>query len=496
MNILRITTVVLCGMISAVCFAGEATLKEETVDGKIAYRMENYRVSLLIAPGRGGGVVSYRDKLGGDVELIPPSPMNGLCLDHFQVQPWPGELLGAVYEGHVVKQDADECVVETAYTVKGKWGISEYPKLDGLRLEKTYTLKADSPALSCRIKITNPKKEARLVDYWMQNVFFAGGTFDLDTDKSFRPSVRGVRVHSAQKSGHAGKEDFLADFSDGWMALLDTKAKSGLIILTNYNDLRCEYVCAGSRTLELMFDVAYLPSGTSREYWTDIVPVAGLDNVVTATRDYVAGYKMQSDGKGGGTVELAMVRSTRTVKQISLQLRTLNVQNRAQTASAGCVTFDTLTDAPQVKRSSFTGAGADPLALQVEVKAESARGAAPAQYQFEEYYNGAYQWGENIKTDMRSPIYVGIRPSQQVLINKPNPVKLKRLWGRKAWYVEGLLDDCYGVTSSIRMTHRYDGTAENESAARVFVSGGGSLVAIFRLFPTTTTSFLVITTWC
>ena len=38
----------------------------------------------------------------------------------------------------------------------------ENEKLKGLVLEKTYTLRADSPALGCRIRITAPAKDAKV----------------------------------------------------------------------------------------------------------------------------------------------------------------------------------------------------------------------------------------------------------------------------------------------------------------------------------------------
>ena len=83
----------------AACAAEPITLTEEQVAGHTVYRLENYRVSLLIAPARGGAVTSYRDKLGDNVELIVQRPNNGLCMDHFQSQSWPGELLVGQYSG-------------------------------------------------------------------------------------------------------------------------------------------------------------------------------------------------------------------------------------------------------------------------------------------------------------------------------------------------------------------------------------------------------------
>ena len=457
---------VLLAIAGAVAASAAVTLKEETVDGKPAYRLENYRVSLVITPSRGGAVTSYKDRLGGDVELIPPGARNGLAMDHFQCQPWPGELLDAGYEGRIVKQAPDECAVAVTYRVPGRWEATEYPKLAGVLLEKTYTLRDRSPALEVKVKLTAPPKSSTLVDYWLQNVFFAGGQFDFDSDVSFRPSTRGVRAKSDRKNGFTGPEDFLRDFSDGWVALLDTKARSGLVVLSDYNDLRFLYVCGSSRTLEPMFEVAYLPAGASREYAVSIVPVAGLDNVVAATADYVAGYRMQSDNKGSGSVELAVVRSARDVRELAVDVSVLNVDVTGRVAKAGTAAFGPLGDAPQTGRVAFAGAGPDPLVVRGESKATPTAGGA-ATHRFEDYFNGAYQWGENLQTDMATPRYRGVRPPRELRLNRPADLRVSQPWEMRMWYIESLLDDCYGVTEAVRLTK---GAEAKPGWDRAFVS--------------------------
>ena len=135
---------------------GGVTLNEVKVNGKTAYRLANERVVLVIDPARGGAVTSYKDKRGGDVELVHDY---GLCLDHFQAQPWPGELLGAVYQAKIIERSANKCAIQLSYRTKGSWRDVAYPKLKGLLLEKTYVLCAGRAALDCRVKITAPKTE-------------------------------------------------------------------------------------------------------------------------------------------------------------------------------------------------------------------------------------------------------------------------------------------------------------------------------------------------
>ena len=453
------------------------TLNEIKADGKTAYALANERVELVIDPSRGGAVTSYKDKRGGHVELIHNY---GLCLDHFQAQPWPGELLGAAYEAKVIERSPKRCMIALSYRVKGSWREVAYPKLEGLLLEKTYELRAGSPALTCTVRVTAPKAESKLFAYWVQNVFFAGGTYDMAHDVTFRPSVRGVRRKAGQDFGHYGREDFLKDFSDGWVALVDTRAKTGLAVLFDYDDLDILYVCAGNRTVEPMYRVKYLPAGASVTYTTQLIPIAGLDNVVDANEDLVAAYRMKSDGKGNGWVELSLVRSANAPKKVTLDVRVMNVDNPSKAVEAGQVVLEGLSAKPQTRKLTFANAGPDPLVLRVRATARPASGK-PVTHCFEDYYNGNYKWGENIRTDMSTPYYAVPRPPQKVRLQKPKQLKLKNPWQWDVWYVEGLTDDKYDVTAAVRLASNFrEGTTLRH---RAFVRRQGSFGTRLSSFP-------------
>jgi len=469
------------GLVVLVGYAcGGVTLKEQKTGGKTAYRLENERVVLLLSSARGGAVTSYKDKRGGHVELIHQQPRNGLCMDHFQAQPWPGELLDAAYSGKAVKQSVDECTVRFTYDVKGHWRGAEYPKLNGLLLQKTYTLRAGSPALGCEVRITAPKTEARLFAYWLQNVFFAGGRYDMDADVCFRPSVRGVRRKAGKDFGHYGREGFLRDFSGGWMALVDTQAKTGLAVLSNYDDLDVLYACAGNRTVEPMYRMTYLPAGASVAYTTHIVPLAGLDNVAAASEDFVAGYRMKSDGKGNGWVALSVVRSVTAPKRLTLDVSVMSVDSPDKTVKAGQIVVENLSEKPQTKKLTFAGAGGDPLVLKVQATVALAAGKTRTHH-LEDYYNGSYKWGENIKTDMATPYYAAPRPPQKIRLQKPKAMRLANPGQYHVWYAEGLLDDMYNVTSAVRLTSLFhEGRTLRH---RAFVRRQGSFGTRLSSFP-------------
>jgi hypothetical protein len=248
----------------------------------------------------------------------------------------------------------------------------------------------------------------------------ARGKADRDADKSFRPSTRGVRVKAGDNWGHTGSEPFIRDVVAGWMALIDVRSKTGLAILSDYNEINSLYVCGGNTTVEPMYRITSLPAGQSVEYPTYVVPVVGLDNVVSATPDYIAGYSMKSDGKGTGQLSISAIRSVNSPESLSLKVNLMGVGKPEHLTRAGTLSFTALGEQVQTKELSFKGAAEDPLILKVSAEAASASGAASS-YSFEDYWNGVYGWGENIQTDMATPAYRGERPRWDLNPRPPDP---------------------------------------------------------------------------
>lgn len=471
-----------CSSRAAAAADSPVTFKEEAVSGQTSYRLENYRVNLLIVPARGGAVTSYRDKLAGNVELIRPEQYYGLCLDHFQAQNWPGELLEVPYEAKVIKNDPSECQVQVTRAATGKWSGSEFPEIAGVVLEKTYTLRADSPALECRVKLTAPPKAAKLLAYWNQSIFFAGGTYDGLDDRSFRPSTRGVRVKSRDQQGFTGPESWVNDFSAGWMALIDRKLKNGLVFLTHYDDLKSLYVCSGNQTVEPMFQITYLPAGKSAEFVVQVVPVTGLDNVVAATDDFVAGYSLQEDHQGSGKIAFSVVRSAAVPSPLALSAAIRNVDNPSLSVKAGAFPVVNLTDAVQTVAAAFTGAGHDPLILAGSGKTKTAAGEEHA-FPFEDFLTGAYRWGENINTDMATPYWVAPRPDQKLKLQKPANLELRRPGEHNVWFVDGLLDDYYQITCATRLVVREEPPTSPRVKKHAFTVAQGGFGMKLTSFP-------------
>jgi uncharacterized membrane protein len=453
----------------------EVTLKEETRKGQTLYRMTNGRLSFLVNPGQGGAIVSFRDRLAGDAEIVPDKRPHGMCVDHFQSQPFPGEMMNAAYTSKIEKQTADECVLALHYEVTGRWRLVTNEKLKGLRLEKRFILRSTAPALECRVQLTAPAEKSKLFAYWQQNIFHAGGQYDTMIDKSFRPSTRGIRVKGGANWGHAGQEDWIRDFTDGWMALIDTKRKNGLVVLSEYDQMDVAYMNVGNHTLEPMYRMTYLPAGNSVEYVNLLMPVVGLDNIVAANRNYIAGYAMASDGKGKGSVTFQVVRSVNDPGPLKLSVNLVSVKSLDKVKNVGELSFKSPAIEPANKTLSFDDVGPDPLVIRVDV-------AGPHEHHFEEYFNGIYKWGENIQTDMASPVYAGKRPPQKFALKKPKELKIRQIPREQIWYIEGLMDDKYRYAQAAAMTRLW-GEKGNTVRERSFVSYSTGFKTRLNEFP-------------
>ncbi len=96
---------------------------------------------------------------------------------------------------------------------------------------------------------------------------------------------------------------------------------------------------------------------------------------------------------------------------------------------------------------------------------------------FEEYFNGSYNWGENITTDMITPLWRGQRPKQVIALRKPNPLVYKPSWPKQVWYAEGLLDGYYDLAAALNMT------GVRGKRDRAFVTAGGVWLPSLSSFP-------------
>jgi len=247
--------------------------------------LENDWISLKIAPGRGGRVCSFITK-GDSVEHVPAREGWGMFHDLFAQQSYPGELLNSPYEFEVLERGPRRAAVKLWRVVRGDYNGSQ-PEVAGIRLEKTYCLFADKPALYVEVALVNTTAQGKLPAYWVQHVFRAGP--DRWRNEYFRPSVRGLnRTRYDESAGTAIRPDVVCTPVAGWTATLDPSVGSGLVFLMDYDYLRWLYNCQSVNTTEWFYDKVMIPGGRTFRTNMTCIPVQGFSGIRHASEHVLA----------------------------------------------------------------------------------------------------------------------------------------------------------------------------------------------------------------
>ena len=316
-------------------FPAPPAIGEGTFNGNPVYVLENPLVKIAIDPKRGAQVVSVVRKADGQ-ELIPDgAKTGGLFSDHDVSQPWPGEYMNAPYSAAKVDLQDGSAAVRFTYTTS----TAKATQMAGLRLEKTISLFPDAPAIRCDMAFTNPTKEGRAVQYWMQNFVTAAG--DPTKDTFLRPSAEGLSPVGAQ----AAQPEFVHDPTAGWTAV---SGPQGSVVFTmDYDSLDTLYNCGPGKaqaTTEWMLSKVAIPAGKTWEttVWCLVTPLAWVG---TASPDLVAGTLVGSGGTGGssshpggglgGWVELAA--ATRLLGTVQVTTDLLKITSRYDTPTGKTV---------------------------------------------------------------------------------------------------------------------------------------------------------------
>ena len=421
-------------------------LTQKTVDGQTAYDVSTERYNLTASPARGGMITAFEDKLDKK-QLVIQKKFNGLFMDHLQCQYWPGEAAEVPYSHKLVKNTPEEVIIELAFTFAGKFHTGLNPEIKDIKLTKKFIFKAGHPGVICQVTISAPQSKSVLFAYWQQQILIAGGQYDQADDFSFRPTTRGVIKKSGTNFGYMGIEEFLKDYNDGWSAIIDRKTKSGLLFITDYNELRTLYCCAGNKTVEMFYRPTYLPAGKSQTYTTYMVPIYGVDNILSANENVILSGDINGH-HGNGTIALSALESYNTAKgPVSVDLKAFSVETPDKVVKVGKVTFDKLSGHPNIKKISFKNVGKDPLVFGCNVDYSNPKTAAT---DFEIFHVGSYKWGENINTDMATPVYQSKRKQPVIKLQKPANMGLRNIGMTQVWFIDGLLDDYYKVMDGLR----------------------------------------------
>lgn len=419
--------------------SGAVTVSPEPTGAALV--VENEYLHLIVDPSRGGAVVSFVHKPTGRDVVRRDTKHLGLFMDHLWGQTWPGELLEVPYESQVVKNGQDEAIVKVWRTVSGEWQGVQQKIIQGLVIEKTFTVPAGMDAVFCHVAVRNPQPAGRLPAYWMQHVFYAGGDYDATTDVFYRPSTRGVRA-SWQGSR---QEDFLRDATAGWSAAVDKPKGQGLVFLMDYNDLDMLYNCGGNSTLEWMYDKIPVPAGRSWETDIVLIPTEGLREFAHASRAFIAGMEVQ---RSGNTLTLThqLRAALHPVQNLTLSVKVVGAADRRETVVPP-LAVGGLTTALKTVPQTVEAAAADPLAILV-----GATGKADGREFSESYfafYAGGYGYGDNVQQDMSTPLLKIPRPEKKQVLMRPTKLERPRNDYPKLFVIKGLHAERYRLSRII-----------------------------------------------
>lgn len=274
-----------------------ASSENQTSTGQRQVTIENDLYRLMFAPDRGGRCSRFLVK-ATNREWVYDGETGGLFQDHFAHQGYPGELLQAKYDYAIERGDPGQVTLRLWTTAKAD-SLTE-----GLKVEKTITLKDGWREVAVRNTFTNPTAVGKNVALWVQQCFCYGG--DRLFDAYYRPSDMGVHWVGMDDTGHnklpVRGDDYAKDwvgaskYSDagrrqvaaGWTAGRDRRTNEGSVFLIDYNYLATLYNCASGDTTEWFMDKVPLPGGKSWSTDYTLVPVDGFTGFAHASRRLIA----------------------------------------------------------------------------------------------------------------------------------------------------------------------------------------------------------------
>ena len=268
-------------LLTATLGAQTVTLKEISIEQRTLFVIENATFRLQLDPTAGGRLTSFYLKQARHDMVAGHGSGWGMFADMVSQQSWPGELQKEPYTVEVLERGTETVSIRLRRTATGQWqGYTA--AVDGIRVEKTYTVSATSPNLHVHYRLINTTGRGKSPAFWVQSLFAAGP--DKEENVYFRPSARGLDVTRYDtNTGTRIRPDDVRDPVAGWMATLNPETKTGLVFLLDYDYLRWAYNCQSAYSAEWFYDKVMIPAGGSWETDVLCVPVVGLSSVAYAT---------------------------------------------------------------------------------------------------------------------------------------------------------------------------------------------------------------------
>jgi len=416
---------------------------EKGPQGKAELVLKNNLMRLEIDPQRGARVDSFKFKPWGKIEIIQAKRSQGLFVDHFWQESWPGQFWTADYHYRIISRSPGEVSVAFSYLSRNK-GV---PGVAGILLKKTITLKDNSRVVKVKVSLTNTTPEGKYVGYWLQNIGWLGG--NKQGDDYFRPSLRGISKISSDNPSPANG-GFVRAPQAGWTAAIDQRTETGLVFLMDYNYLWFLYNCAPASTVEWQYDAVAIPPGKTWQTEISLLPISGMASLSFASKNVLAGIGLK-ENKLKNTLEITGTFMAAEERIGSLEIKT-GIESLLSHKTETAVRPQQLRNLgfePQKVSFSlpYDTQKGEPLAVKISLQGTTLGGKTFKEH-FELWYPGSF--GKNRNPTNGFPFYKIPSPAKQKVLLKPKKIVRTYKKHPQVLFLQGLLSDIYKLKTAIK----------------------------------------------
>ena len=213
--------------------------------------------------------------------------------------------------------------------------------------------------------------------------------------------------------------DYVHNFNHGWSARVSPERKEGVTYLMDYDYLSFLYNCSIGTT-EWVYDNCLVFNQSPIKSRVYVLPTMGLEKVDHATEYFITQLKPVRDA-GELRLQYKVVSSYEKARKITFvptveyDLLAPAVEETTLTA----VEFRELGLEPTVGEAVLKVPSVDPIVVRTAVFVELADGQQ-LRRDFEHFHVGKYEFGRNIRKDLKTPVRKLERPAQNPNLPVPD----------------------------------------------------------------------------
>jgi len=400
----------LAWVLGAVPCVQAASISETRTEAENTVVMENAFVRMTIDVRSGAKVTGFFYK---PLQREWISSGHALFADHVWQQTWPGELYRTPYE-YKITQRGPKQVAVTVWRALQRKGMDS---IIGVRVERTLTLRDDSPVVRADVVLSNPTPQVKTVGYWSQHIFRLGG---LDDNYFIRPSTAGLDLATLDyRDGGTRRErvgdDWVKSPVAGWTASLNPTTGEAGVFLMDYNDLRWLYNCLSGYTTEWYYDLLRMEPGRTWRTTFYLVPAHGYRSLSFASRQALADVRLMRCPEGFRLVYTVGCAEA-PLKDVSLGA-IVRSGDRKRTIGRETVTFGAVSYAPREFVSALTvPAKGEPFIVTVALRTDGVT------HTFEKPF-GAHNRTDHLVAGVFDTGYAVPRPPKHKKLDRPATVR-------------------------------------------------------------------------